>query len=545
MLMRLIGGRVIDPAHGRDSIGDVSIRDDRIVETPAHGVRADTTHDVTGKIVMAGGIDIHSHIAGVNVNTARLLMPEHHRAAQKRPDVTPLASAGWTTFATGCLYARMGFTTVIEPAVAPHHALHAHLELADIPILDKAALSILGNDDFLLDLLRAGESAAAVRDYVAWTLATSRALGIKVVNAGGAIAFKSNIREFSLDDVVPWYGVTSRQIVKALQQAVQDLGVPHPLHVHCNNLGLAGSADTALATIAAAEDLPLHLAHLQFYGYGREGGRGFSSAAARIAEAVNRAKHVTIDVGQVMFGQTVTISSDVLRQFNARGQARPGKWAIVDGDANGFGIVPYEYRANDFYNAIQWAVGLELFLLIDDPWRVFLTTDHPNGAPFTTYPEILALLMDRNLRAAWMAKLPAEAMALTTLPSIAREYTLSEIATMTRAAPARLLGLADRGHLGAGAIADIAVFASDADKAAMFRSAALVFKGGRLVVRGGAVIDQPFGHALAVAVEREQSIDARLRDYYDRRYGLSPDLLAVPESAIGKPDPFELVPCAM
>ncbi len=126
--------------------------------------------------------------------------------------------------------------------------------------------------------------------------------------------------------------------------------------------------------------------------------------------------------------------------------------AIVEDDANGFGIVPYEYRANDFYNAIQWAVGLELFLLIDDPWRVFFTTDHPNGAPFTTYPEILALLMGRDLRAAWIAKLPAEAMALTTLPSIAREYTLSEIAMMTRAAPARLLGLADRGHLGTGAM---------------------------------------------------------------------------------------------
>ncbi len=152
--------------------------------------------------------------------------------------------------------------------------------------------------------------------------------------------------------------------------------------------------------------------------------------------------------------------------------------------------------------------------------------------------------MDRNLRAAWIAKLPAEAMALTTLPSIAREYTLSEIATMTRAAPARLLGLTDRGHLGAGAVADIAVYASDADKAAMFRSAALVFKDGRLVVRDGAVIDQPFGRALTVAVARERSIDARLRDYYDRRYGLTPDLLAVPESAIGRPDPFELVPCA-
>jgi Formylmethanofuran dehydrogenase subunit A len=67
---------------------------------------------------MAGGIDIHSHIAGANVNTARLLMPAYHHAAQQRPDVTPLANAGWTTFATGCLYARMGFTMVVEPAVA-------------------------------------------------------------------------------------------------------------------------------------------------------------------------------------------------------------------------------------------------------------------------------------------------------------------------------------------------------------------------------------------------------------------------------------------
>jgi len=91
------------------------------------------------------------------------------------------------------------------------------------------------------------------------------------------------------------------------------LGVPHPLHVHCNNLGVAGSgAETALATIAAAEGLPLHLAHLQFLRLRhRKVNAGFSSAAARLAEAVNGTKSVTVDVGQVMFGQTVTISSDV------------------------------------------------------------------------------------------------------------------------------------------------------------------------------------------------------------------------------------------
>jgi len=544
MLTRIAGGRVIDPATERDETGDVWMRDGRIAAPPPAGTQPDETYDAAGKVVMAGAIDIHSHIAGAHVNTARLLLPEWHRAAAARPAGTPLSDAGWPAFATGYRYAAMGFTMVVEPAVAPHYALHAHLELADVPIIDKATLSILGNDDFLLRLLGDQESAYAVRDYVAWTLQTTHAIGIKVVNAGGAAAFKTNARQFSLDDVVPNYGVSSRAIVKALQRAVDDLGVPHPLHVHCNNLGLGGNAETALATIAAAEDLPLHLAHIQFYGYGAEGKRGFSSAAARVAEAVNRTKNVTVDVGQVMFGPTVTISSDVLRQFNAHGQAHPNKWVIFDGDANGWGIVPYEYRADNFYNAVQWAVGLELFLLIDDPARVFFTTDHPNGAPFTTYPEIFALLMSRELRAEWIARLPPAAIELTTLPSIRREYSLAEIAAMTRAAPARLFGLNDRGHIGLGAVADIAVYADDADRAKMFRAAALVFKDGKLVVRDGRVTREQFGRALTVQPGYDHNIDHRLRDYYDERYGLAHDFMKVPEAAIGRPEPFELVPCA-
>jgi formylmethanofuran dehydrogenase subunit A len=542
MLTRIVGGRVIDPANGRDGIGDVWIRDGKIVDAPQGG-DADSSYDVAGKIVMAGAIDIHAHIAGWNVNTARLLLPEYHRGALPRPVLTPLSYAGWSTFETGCLYAAMGFTTVVEPAVSPHYALHAHLELADIPIIDKATLAVLGNDDCLLGMLHAGESETAIADYVAWTLAMSRSLGIKVINAGGSAAFKDNVRTFSFDDVVPHYGVSSRRIVKALQHAVNTLGVPHPLHVHCNNLGIAGNFETALATIAAAEGVPLHLAHLQFYGYGKEGERGFSSAAPILAEAVNKTANVTIDVGQVMFGPTVTISLDSLRQFNARNGARPKKWLILDGDANGAGIVPYDYRRSDFYNAVQWAAGLELFLLIRDPLRVFFTTDHPNGAPFTTYPDLFALLMSRDLRAKWIAELPPAAMAVTTLPAITREYSLPEIATMTRVAPAKLLGLRDRGHLGAGAVGDVAVYADDPDRAKMFRAAALVFKDGELVVRDGKITQYRYGRALNVRPERDSAIDRRMKAYYENRYGLSDDFVKVPEQAIGRPEPFQRVPC--
>lgn len=541
MLIRLTGGEIIDPVNGASGKRDIWIRDGFIVEKP-DSERADKTYDLSGCIVMAGAIDIHSHIGGGSVNTARLLLPEHHAAHLPRPADTPLANAGWSTFTTGCLYAQMGFTTVVEPAMSPYNALHTHLELADIPIIDKATLTILGNDDFLLSLIRDKSSTAMVDDYVAWTLASTNSLGVKVINAGAAAAFKENVRAFSFDDIVPDYGVSSRNIVKTLQASVTRLGVPHPLHVHANNLGLAGSADTASVTIDATEGAPLHLAHLQFYGYGTEGKRKFSSEAARLAEQVNGNPDVTIDVGQVMFGQTVTVSSDVTRQFLAIGNASPKKTVIIDGDGNGGGIVPYRYRKN-YHGSLQWAVGLELFLLIDDPWRVFFTTDHPNGAPFTAYPELFELLMSRDARDAKAAELDASALELTTLGSIKREYTLDEIAIMTRAAPARLLGLKDRGHLGPGAIADIAVYRRGGDIAAMFREAALVFKNGELVVENGKVVNFRWGKALRLKPAPDKAMVRRMQAYHEERYGLSLDWFIFPDSAIERDEPFAEVRC--
>jgi formylmethanofuran dehydrogenase subunit A len=541
MLTRIAGGEIVDPVNNHVGTGDLWIEDEVIVPPPA-GRKPDLTLDAAGCAVMAGAIDIHSHIGGGNVNTARLLLPEHHKAYAPRPAATPLAQLGWTAFETGRLYAQMGFTTVVEPAMSPGAALHTHLELADIPIIDKATLAILGNDDFLLSMIRDNASPAMIEDYVAWTVASSRALGVKVINAGAAAAFKENVRSFSFDDEVPFYGTSSRKIVKTLQAAVTGLGVPHPLHVHCNNLGIPGAHDTAAETMAAAEGLPLHLAHLQFYSYGTEGKRGFSSAATRLAELVNATPEITIDIGQVMFGQTVTISSDVLRQFNGRGTANPRKSVIIDGDANGGGIVPFRYR-NDFIGSLQWAIGLELFLSIDDPWRVFFTTDHPNGAPFTTYPEIFELLMSRDARAKAMEAVSARALKLTTLPELTRQYTLEDIAIMTRAAPAKLLGLKDRGHLGAGALADIAVYRKGDDIAQMFRSAAFVLKNGELVVEDGAVTKLRWGRALRLKPAPDKAMVRRMEAYHQQRYGLSLDWFDFPDAAIQREQPFGGVSC--
>ena len=286
MLTRLIGGRIFDPTQNmEDVVADIFIRDDHIVSAPDNANEVDETIDISGRIVMAGAVDIHSHIAGGNVNNARMLLPERQLAASIRgagllKDGRQIG--GWTARGTGVRYARMGYTTVVEPAVLPCNAMAAHLEMSHIPIIDTAGLAILGNDDYLLGLLRDDAPQEVINQHVAWTIDASRCLGLKVINAGGVAAFKQNVRTFSFDDEVPAYGISSRKIVKALQHAIVNLGVRHPLHVHCNNLGVAGQGiDTLLETIEAAEGLPMHLAHVQFYAYGSEGSLEFSSAAAK------------------------------------------------------------------------------------------------------------------------------------------------------------------------------------------------------------------------------------------------------------------------
>lgn len=544
MIIRLKGGRVVDPVSGASEVRDVYIEDGRIAPTPADGAPADETYDCTGRIVMAGAVDIHSHIAGGNVTMSRLLLPDLHVSEAPGQAGMPFSTAKWSGWETGRLYAEMGYTTVIEPALAPTQAMQTHQELADIPIIDRGALTVVGNDDHLLTQLRAREGREAIRDSVAWTLKHSKGLGLKVINAGGPAAFHSGLRSFDLDDVVPHYGVTSRQIVQSLLTAVDDIGVPHPLHVHANNLGMAGAPDTIAATIAAAEGRRIHFAHIQFYSYGRDAEGTMTSGAEAIAASLAENPNVTCDVGQVMFGPTVTISLDLMKQWQGAAYASPRKWAITDGDAEGGGVVPLVYKKKNWVNALQWAIGLELFLRSPDPWRVLLTTDHPNGGSFTTYPQIIHLLMDAEERQRWLAGMPERARERTGLAGLSREYTLEEIAIMSRAAPARLLGLHDRGHLKAGAVADVAVYDDLADRTAMFSGARYVFKDGRLVVRDGKALGWIAGRTSILAPDYDPIMDGRMADYITDRFGVGPSAFAVPAAAFGEHDIFRVEPCA-
>ncbi|MDQ0570934.1 formylmethanofuran dehydrogenase subunit A [Variovorax paradoxus] len=532
--LRLRGGRVIDPTNGCDEVRDLYLRDGRMVDLAPNEVATEEI-DLGGCIVMAGGIDMHTHIGGGKVNLARMLMPEDHRANANPlalPDnVLELASCGTCTpgtLATGYRYVEMGYTAAFEPAMMACNARHTHMEMGDTPILDHGAYVMLGNDELFLRMLAERWDFERIRDYAGWTINASKAMGVKVVNPGGISAFKFNQRKLDVDENHVHWQVTPRQVVHTLARALRELGVPHPLHIHGSNLGVAGNIQSTLDTIAALDGLPGHLTHIQFHAYGTEGPKKFSSAALQLAEVVNANKNVSIDVGQIMFGQTVTASGDTMRQHAQSGLADPRKWIGADIECEaGCGVVPFRYREQSYVNALQWVIGLEIFLLVDDPWRVVLTTDHPNGGPFTSYPHLIRLLMDRSFRAEQLAKLHPEVADQAALRSITRELTLYEIAIMTRAGPARLLGLRDRGHLGAGAAADIAVYRENADREAMFATPEYVFKDGALVSRAGRVTAAPVGGTHFVAPDYDRGIEQRLRRHLAAQGSVNFDHIAI------------------
>jgi formylmethanofuran dehydrogenase subunit A len=491
-LLQIANGRVIDPTHGVDEEPrDVWIRDGVVVDRPSDPeVRADRVIDARGCVVMPGGVDIHSHIAGSKVNASRIYRPEERRAEDGNArTVTDMFRGGTSgscpsTELTALQYVGLGYTTANDAAIAPSGARLAHLELADLPLIDKSFLVLMGNHRHVLETIARGESSH-LEMFVNWVLRSTRAIGVKVVNPAGVENWKQGYGNLSdLDQSDVDVGVTPRQTLVALAQTVDELGVPHPIHVHGLNLGLPGNAATTLDTFRALGGHRAHFAHVQFHSYEgdpHEPGK-MTSGVERLAEWVNAHPEVTLDVGQVLFGSTTSMTGDSpTGEFLARLSGR--KWISHDVEMEtGCGVLPIVYSDKNRVHALQWSIGLEWFLRVNDPWQVALSTDHPNGASFQAYPELMALLMDRGLRRDTLDRLPESVRETTPLRDLDREYTLTEIATITRAAPARMLGLTHKGHLGPGADGDVTVYQPDDDLRRMFAMPRYVIKAGEVVL---------------------------------------------------------------
>ena len=468
----LKNGIVYDPANEINGEKmDVMFKDGLIVDN----VSADAeVLDVTDKIVMPAGIDPHAHVAGPKLVVGRLYRPEDSRRGVTQKTKVLRSESGFSIPscpATGYRYSRLGYGTVVEAAMPPLEAKHTHEEIATIPQLDIPAMPLFGNNWFVMEYAKDNNIEDIAAFVSAW-LKISKGYGIKIVNPCGSEAWGWGMNVHGVNDKAPYFDVTSKEVIVALAKANEMLNLPHSIHIHPNDLGHPGNVPTTIETMDAVKDVKkgskaaeirdqvMHVTHLQFHSYTGNSWKDAGSAAPELADYINKNDHITCDVGQVTLDETTTMTADAPMEYDLF-KLSGLKWTNKDIECEtAAGIIPCIYSGKNPVNTLQWAIGLELFLGIENPWQVCLTTDHPNAGPFTRYPRIISWLMSNQRRMEMMenGEVHKWAQRRTTLPTLYREYDFYEIATITRAAPARIYGFTDRGELTPGYRADIAVY---------------------------------------------------------------------------------------
>ena len=131
-LTKIAGGTVYDPANGVEGqVRDLWFSKGRMVAPPSEETSPDRTIDAAGLVVMPGGVDMHCHIAGPKVNTARKMRCDEHRSPeavlhQGRPARSGSLGSVPSTFATAYKYAGLGYTAAFDAAISPLGARQAH-----------------------------------------------------------------------------------------------------------------------------------------------------------------------------------------------------------------------------------------------------------------------------------------------------------------------------------------------------------------------------------------------------------------------------------
>jgi formylmethanofuran dehydrogenase subunit A len=467
---------------------------------------------------------MHCHIAGPKVNTARKMQPEQGRvsAGHLRPDA-PMSSVP-DIFTTGLRYTGLGYTTCFDAAVTPLASRHVHHEFSQVPNIDSGFYVLVGNNHYAMERIAKGDQAG-LEAFLGWLLARSGAYAPKLVNPGGVELWKQradgNARD--LDQNIDGLDVTPRQIVCSITAAGNALGLPHPVHIHCNNLGIPGNWSTTLQTMRALDGLRAHLTHIQFHSYGGDGDgpSRLCSKVQPLVDHVNGHPNLTVDVGQVMFGKTTSMTADGPLGYYLQ-KISGAKWFSCDTELeSGCGISPIQYRDTSFVSALQWAIGLEWFLTVNDPWQVVMSSDHPNGGSFLAYPRIIRLLMDREFRRELLKQVHPKVLKRSPLADLTREYTLGEIATITSAGPARILGLQNKGNLAIGNDADITVYTPDDNYEAMFAWPTMVIKAGEVIVENGEFRRTVNGQRQSVSPDYDREHDGRIETWFDDHYSIS------------------------
>ena len=349
--LRITGGHVHDPANGVDGeVRDICIEDGRIVAELPDRRRRRSTRAAWSSCPAAWTSTPTSpaRAATTPAGCCPKSTPPIRRPRRRCSSGEGVPRSGHRRHRAEHVHHRLPLRRprlhhgVRRRRGAAHGAAQSHAELDDTPFVDAGFFVLMGNDEYLLRQIDAGERDRA-RDYAAWLLGATGGYAIKIVNPGGIEVWKAGQRNLTgLDDAARRpAGHAARDSRDARRRGQRAAAAAPGRTSTATTSASAGNVATTLATHAGA-GRPARALHppavprLRRQPTARAGAR----RAARVIEYVNAHPEVSGDVGQVMFGPATTLTADgpveyLLHKSSGR------KWVNVDIELEtGCGIVP-------------------------------------------------------------------------------------------------------------------------------------------------------------------------------------------------------------
>jgi len=454
--------------------------------------------DADGKTVIPSAIDMHTHIASQQVNWIRLLGSNNDRFKE--------IWHGLTLENIAKDYISMGYTFILEANVFPSLTKQTIFNFQQLPVLDKGMLLNISNLWPLeLEFQRGKINDMAI--FLSDLLDKTKAFGFKVYNPFECEVWNFKDLREDMSKQGRLYNFSALDVYENVVKCVESLGLPHSAHVHIEGYENEKGKENLFKVLEKIKSLNLepspkinsnikraqilHLAHLNSYSSDGDN--------TNLINFLNNNPNFSADLSFISFNQiNPIITSDrrlINSMFTMDSMDNPYKLisSAVEFEGDSF-VSMRSLKKSDYHACILWANALDLALNIKDKSQISFSLNFPNYANITDIPEIITWLISKEARKNYMKGMNDQFLKQNSLLNNEIELSFSELVSITRATPAKLLGLGNiKGSLTSGADADINILdinIEDADLSKDYEKLKYSLSNIKYVIKAGKIVNK-------------------------------------------------------
>ncbi|MFX1396664.1 MAG: amidohydrolase family protein [Promethearchaeota archaeon] len=443
--------------------------------------------NASGKTVVPAALDIHAHVASQQVNWARLLGRQDKQFQEK-----------WNGLRLESIardYISNGYTFFLEANVFPSLAKQTIFNFSHIPVLDKAML-INASNLWPLELEYQRSKTEDIAVFISDLLKKTKSFGIKAYNPFESETW--NFKKIRNDLTVQGrlYNFNALDVYISLTKTNEYLKLPHSVHAHIEGYETDQGTLNLPMVLEKIKSLELHSLEKrkQVFHIAHANSYNIQGNNESLIKFLNNNQDFDIDVGMIDFnGINPLITSDrnVINNFRTKNPNKPIISAAIELEGDSFTTLR-SFDKNKESDCFLWANAIELTLKIKNKYQIQLATNFPNYSNISNLPEIATWLLNKDARNAFMEGMNQDFLKKSYLQDNQDVLSFEEYITITRASPARSLGLDSiKGTLKAGADGDINIFnfnVNTIDFNKKLKNLREVFEHIDLVIKGGEII---------------------------------------------------------